>query len=184
MAATSSNHAYERLEEPADDSEATRLLEPLFDKLRERLTTTAPSRPPNSGILAALSVGSGEQIERWLIDTRDGVPPDAAITRAATSLEAPTISLHVPEPTDLLALLERRLPPFRALAQRRIVLSGDLSALRSMTWLLAARHQAVRAAARSRCACYARTRRAATASIRSMWRRVPSRGPSRGDGRR
>ena len=126
MAATSSDHAYERLEEPADESEATRLLEPLFDKLRERLTATASSRPPNSGILAALSVGSGEQIERWLIDTRDGVPPDAAITRAATSLEAPTISLHVPEPTDLLALLERRLPPFRALAQRRIVLSLSL----------------------------------------------------------
>ena len=140
------NGSYERLVEDEDEqtSEAAQLLAPLFEKLRERLAATAASRPPGAGIVAALSVGSGDASERWLIDTRDGVPLSAAIARSAPSTSAasdgsvpqPTISLHVPEPSDLLALLERRLPPFRALAQRRIVLTGDFGALRSMSWLL------------------------------------------------
>jgi hypothetical protein len=99
----SSSGNYERLadsEAPpvSADSEATRLLQPLFDKLRERLIATASTRPSGAGLVAALSVGSGDEQECWLIDTRDGVPPDAAVTRRNGATDAaPTVSYRARE---------------------------------------------------------------------------------------
>lgn len=146
-AATPTAAGYTRLadddEAPEVRSEAAQLLEPLFLKLRERLAATSSQRPAGSGIVVALSVGSGDAREGWLVDARENTRPEDTIIKIETiatthqsARPVPTLSLHVPAPSDLVALLERRLPPFRALAQRRIVLTGDIGALRSMSWLV------------------------------------------------
>ena len=137
-----SSSGYTRLADEESLSEVQQRLQQLFGKLRERLTEHAAARTPGSGLLAALTIGTGADEERWHVDTRDGVPPESAVRRiergahATAGEEQPSFSLTVPSADDFLALLERRLPPFRALAQRRIVIKGDLSKLRSMAWLL------------------------------------------------
>ena len=118
---------------------ASRALEPIFAKLQERLSQRAAHRGP--GVVAMLSIGKDELQERWIVDTRESCPPTAAVRRidrhsALPPDPAPTFMLTVPSAEDFLAVLERRLPPFRALAQRRIVIKGDLGQLRSMSWLL------------------------------------------------
>ena len=74
---------------------------------------------------------------RWWVGTDETSDPSISIdpVRGFSNPAITRSSVVLPEPADLLALLERRLPPFRALAQRRLVLRGDLAQLRSMQWL-------------------------------------------------
>lgn len=130
------------------------MLQPqVFTALQKRLKEAATARPAgNAGVVISLTIGTGESAELWQIDTRAGVPPDCVVTQiegqarqvgamtvdcsnASADLSNAAVRVHIPEPSDLVAMLERRLPPFRALAQRRLVLSGDLSQLRAMAWL-------------------------------------------------
>ncbi len=129
------NHR-EPVELAAPGSETARALQPVFAALQQRLKDAAAARPVGAGVTVSITVGTTEA-ERWLVDAREGIPPDAVVTwqHIGTADDA-AVRVHVPEPTDLLALLERRLPPFRALAQRRLILRGDLAQLRSMQWLI------------------------------------------------
>ena len=119
-------------------------------KMTKEAATARPAG--NAGVVISLTIGTGESAELWQIDTRAGVPPDCVVTQiegqarqvgamtvdcsnASADLSNAAVRVHIPEPSDLVAMLERRLPPFRALAQRRLVLSGDLSQLRAMAWL-------------------------------------------------
>ena len=117
-------------------SDTARALQPVFAALQQRLKDAAAARPLGAGVTVSITVGREGAAERWLVDAREGVAPDAVIVRKPMgAADDAVVRIVVPEPADLLALLERRLPPFRALAQRRLVLRGDLAQLRSMQWL-------------------------------------------------
>ena len=134
--------SYRRLTEAEEGglTEAERALQPVLTALRTRLTETAAARPAGTGVAVSLTVGTGEAAERWVVDLRPGIPLERAIVRSTGSAQAAAVEVavrvRVPDPSDLLALVERRLPPFRALAQRRLILDGDLSQLRSLSWLM------------------------------------------------
>eukprot|EP00327_Prymnesium_parvum_P043385 CAMPEP_0205851524 /NCGR_PEP_ID=MMETSP1083-20121108/542_1 /ASSEMBLY_ACC=CAM_ASM_000430 /TAXON_ID=97485 /ORGANISM="Prymnesium parvum, Strain Texoma1" /LENGTH=198 /DNA_ID=CAMNT_0053212687 /DNA_START=274 /DNA_END=866 /DNA_ORIENTATION=- len=122
--------------EAADSTLTT--LQPFFDELQARLATAKRQhlRPAGSGIVVRLAVGE----ICWLIDLRDGTPPERAIQRvdvaaAATNVD---VSVVIADPADMQLLLLKRLSPLRALALKKITLSGDLRQLHAMEWLLRA----------------------------------------------
>lgn len=126
-------------EDHEDKQDPTQLiLQPLFDELRSRLANASRQklRPSGStGMLVNLTIGKLS----WLVDLRDGVAADRVIKRVSSDSDFQAdVTISIPLPTDLKDLLQRRLSPFRALAQKKLLLSGDLRKLHAMEWLLRA----------------------------------------------
>ena len=136
-----SAQGYTLLDEEASSSktDAARALEPLFDQILIRLGQASAAQRSAIRTTVSLTVGTRSAAECWLFDTREGVAANEAIKRVATdAADAAAVRILVPNAVDLLAVIERRMPLLRALAQRRLVISGALSELRELRSLLGA----------------------------------------------
>lgn len=131
---------YERLasdDEEDDDqhaagpSQAQRLppekVQSLKNKFLEQLSQTR-SKQTDDGAVIQLVVGP----DSWIVDLRPQVP----LAKVVQPGMAPAVDVRVSvSADDLLAMLDRKLSPFAAWRNKKLVVSGDLRRLRAMTWL-------------------------------------------------
>ena len=98
-----------------------------FMNLRKRFKDDErPAGLPSA--VVAMVIGD----ESWVIDLRDGLSAEQAVSRGEA--EAPDVSIKI-SMADFAALLDGRLSAFKAYTSKRLVVTGEMRLLRSLSWL-------------------------------------------------
>ena len=115
-------------DEPGSQKQETNsIATTTFVNLRKRLKEEErPAGLPSAVVL--MNIGD----ENWVIDLRDGLSAEQAVKRGET--DAPDVAIKI-SMADFTALLEGRLSAFKAYTSKRLVVTGEMRLLRSLSWL-------------------------------------------------
>ena len=113
---------------PSDPNASSSAASASFAALRKRLATEdRPAGLPQAVVV--LNIGD----ERWLVDLREGLTPDAAVRKGDPDGQ-PDVKVTI-SPSDFQDLIDGKLTAFKAVMSKRLVVQGDMKLVRSLGWL-------------------------------------------------
>ena len=128
LVATEERHDMKAAAAPSDPNASSSAASASFAALRKRLATEdRPAGLPQAVVV--LNIGD----ERWLVDLREGLTPDAAVRKGDPDGQ-PDVKVTI-SPSDFQDLIDGKLTAFKAVMSKRLVVQGDMKLVRSLGWL-------------------------------------------------